>query len=140
MQTSAIILCLFNPIDLRINESIRKVAIGIAAIITEKLNCIEPFVEKLFRKEATIDWKTFWFTPGMKSLLFIKIERFAALTECAIRLNVAIVPISPESLQGLFWKLRNKKTKYIKIKLINLNLILNIFKLYLLSSITISKR
>jgi hypothetical protein len=45
MQNSAIILCLFKPIDLRINESIRNVAIGIAAIITEKFNCIEPFVE-----------------------------------------------------------------------------------------------
>ena len=59
MQMSAIILCLFDPTDLRINESIRNVAIGIAAIITEKLNCIEPFDEKLFKNEATIDWKIF---------------------------------------------------------------------------------
>ena len=116
MQINAIILCFIKPKDFKINESIRKVAIGIAAIIIEKLNCIEPFVEKIFRKEAAIDWRMFWFTLGMKSLLFIKIDRFAALTECATRLKVNSGSSLSKLLFPSYWKLSSKNKKYIRIR------------------------
>ena len=55
IQKNAIILCLLKSKLLKTSESMKKVAIGIVAIITEKLNCIESFDEKLFINEATID-------------------------------------------------------------------------------------